>query len=303
MTKRTNKFYSIIFSIFFVAFTSCTFANQNLNSVAAVVNKQIIMQSELDAAMASAKQQLAASANPNALSDTQLRKMVLQQLIDEKLQMQLAKQAKITVTDAEVSQTIARIAKGNGLTVAQLQAKIQEQGMSYSAYRKMIHKQLLIHHVQQSAVANKIDAITPADLQKAKAMYQAQMGAQQQFHVIDIVSSSKQKAEKIMVELKNGAKLNTVAPNSTSDLGWQTANTLPEIFLQQLKTMQPNDIAGPIQAPNGYHVIVLKNMRGQSAHIPKMQLQNMAYQMQFQKAVKQWLAHLRKTAYIEIMNQ
>lgn len=284
-------------------FTSCAFANQNLNSVAAVVNKQIIMQSELDAAMASAKQQLAASANPNALSNTQLRKMVLQQLIDEKLQMQLAKQANISVSDAEVSQTIARIAKGNGLTVAQLQAKIQEQGMSYSAYRKMIHKQLLIHHVQQGAVASKIGPITPSDLQKAKAMYQSQMGAQQQFHVIDIVSTSKQNAEKIMVELKNGSKLNTVAPNKTSDLGWQTANTLPAIFLQQLKTMQPNDIAGPIQAPNGFHVIILKNMRGQSTHIPKMQLQNMAYQMQFQKAVKKWLAHLRKTAYIEIMNQ
>lgn len=302
MTKRTHAFFALFFSVFLIAFTQCAMADQSLNAVAAVVNNEIITQSELNNAVASAKQQLAASANPNALSDTQLRKMVLQQLIDEKLQLELAQRAKVTVTDAEVTQTIQHIAQGNGMTVTQLKDKLQQEGMSYSAYRKMIHKQLLVHHVQQGAVAHDVGEVTAQDKQKALAMYQSQMSMQQQqYHVIDILANTKQDAEQIMLQLKKGADIKTVAPNNTTDLGWQTSNTLPTLFLQQLSTMQKGDIAGPIQAPNGYHVIVLMGVHGQANNAPSdSQLQNIAYQMKFQQAVKKWLKSLRKTAYIKI---
>src|SRR3990167_3321266 len=119
----------------------------------------------------------------------------------------------------------------------------------------MIHKQILLHEVQQKAVAEKVGSVTQADLQKASAMYQSQVGAQKQYHIIDIVVPTKQQAQQIMMQLKNGTAIDKVAPKETTDLGWQTQNTLPTLFLQQLSSMKQDDIAGPIQAPNGYHVI------------------------------------------------
>lgn len=298
----------LIFSLLFAGFVASTLLStpafaeaQSLNGVVAIVNNSVITQTEFNTALDAAKHQLAASQTPNAIDDSKLKKMVLQQLIDEKLQLELAERAKLTVTDAQVTAAIKHIADGNHLTVAQLQQALQQQGMSYPAYRKMIHKQLLLHQVQEGAVASQIH-ISDADLQDARAQLKAQMGAQQQaYHVIDIVEPTKEAAQKIAVELKDGKKLNDIAPKNATDLGWQTANTLPTLFVNQISKMQTGDIAGPIEAPNGFHVLQLIGVHGPSSTPPtKQQLQNIAYQIQSQKAVAKWMKEVRKTAYIKI---
>ena len=66
--------------------------------------------------------------------------------------------------------------------------------------------------------------------------------------------------------------------------------------------MQKGDIAGPISAPNGFHVIQLVNVRGQTLPAPSQkELQNIAYQIKFQKEVKAWLKQLRKSAYVKVV--
>lgn len=306
MTKRTNVIFSLVFSM---VFTCCAIADTNiptpspstehLDAVAAVVNNQIITQSELNRAIVSAKQQIAGNPNSNAISDTQLRKMVLDQLIDEKLQLELAKRANITVSEADVTKAIQHIADGNGLSIVQLKEKLQQEGMNYMAYRKLIHKQLIIHQVEQNAVGSSLN-LTEEDKQAALTEYQSEMNAQQQFHIIDILADTKNDAEKIIAQLRKGADIDSVAPNQTSDLGWRSAGALPSLFLQQLTNMKPGDIAGPIQAPNGFHVIKLVAMHGETNQPTQQQLQNMAYQMKFQKAVATWVKKLRETAYIKI---
>lgn len=297
MTKRFFSFSALIFSLLCMPYA---IASQPLNSVVAVVNSDVITQSELNHGIASAQQQLAASPNPSAINKMQLRKMVLQQLIDDKLVLELAKQANITVTEHQVSQAIQHIAAGNQMTVAQLQAALKQQNANWAAYRKMIHKQLVIHQVQQHAVGAHVQ-ITAQDKQKARAEYQSAMQTQQQFHVIDIVADTKKDAQQILAQLHKGANINTVAPKSTTDLGWQTAQTLPTIFVQPITTMKAGDLAGPIQAPNGFHIIQLAAVRGQATTAPsKAQLQNMAYEIALQRAVKKWIVQLRKTAYIKI---
>ena len=272
-------------------------ATQNLNSVAAIVNNEVITQSDFNKAMVTAKQQLVASQNPNAISNSKLRTMVLNQLIDEKLIMQLAKHANLTVSDAQVTKAITEIATANHLTIAQLKTQLVAHNTNYADYRKLIHKQILVHQIEQSAIADKIH-ITPQDIKNAQIAYQSQPSGFQSFHVIDILSNTKQAAEAIMVALKKDGHI-----QNATDLGWQTAATLPTIFIDQIAHMQPGDIAGPIQAPNGFHVIKLIGIRGGTLTTPTQpQLQNLAYQMQSQKAVQKWLKTLRKTAYIQIIN-
>lgn len=295
-----KKIVYVIFSIFVLLAMPCTFAAvETLNSVVAVVNQDVITQAELNTALVQAKQQLALSPNPNAYSDAALRQMVLQQVIDQKLQLELAKNAKMSISEEQVNQAIAHIAKQNKLSVSELKDKLAQQNVKFSAYKKLIHDQLLVHQVQQSAVAGKVH-VTDADLEAAKTMYASQMNTQQTFHVIDILADTQAAAEKIAAQLKNGADIDKAAPNQSTDLGWRTSATLPALFLDQLKNMKTGDISAPIQAPNGYHILKLLGTQGSSAAAPtKQQLQNIAYQMQFQKAVEKWMQEVRKTAYVK----
>ena len=292
---------TVIFSIFVLCAASCTFAaGETLNSVVAIVNQDVVTQSELNAAVAQAQEQLAAAGNPTNISDDQLRTMALQQLIDQKLQLELAKQAKISVTNAQVNQAISHIAEQNHFSVTELKNQLAQRGVQFSTYHQLIHDQLLIHLLQQKAVASKIH-ITQTDIDSARKLYQSQINAQQEFHIIDIRTDTLDSANQIVAQLKKGEAIETAAANQSHDMGWQTAATLPALFLNQLQTMKAGDISEPIQAPNGYHILKLVESRGQSITPTKTQLQNIAYQMQFQKAVASWLKELRETAYIKIM--
>lgn len=293
--------FTVVFGIFVLLVAPVSLADvESLNSVVAVVNKDIITQAELNAGEAQAKQQLAASTNPNALSDTKIRQMVLKQLIDQKLQSEMAKNANLNISDAQVNQAIQHIAKQNNLSVSGMKDKLRQQGVKFSAYKKLIHDQLLVHQVQQSAVGAKVH-VTDADIQAARQAYQSEMASSQQaFHLIDIVAKTQDEAAKIAAQLKSGVSIDKAAPDQSNDLGWRTAATLPSLFLNQLKNMQTGDISAPIEAPNGYHILKLVGTQGQSGEPTKEQLQNIAYQMQFQKAVEKWMQEIRKTAYIKI---
>ena len=114
------------FALFFGVFFSAGVLAQNLNSVVAVVNDTVITQSELNNAVAKAKQQMAASRNPKAIDDGKLQKIVLQQLIDEKIVLELAKRAKMTITDKQVNDAIQHIADDNHISVTQLKQALAQ---------------------------------------------------------------------------------------------------------------------------------------------------------------------------------
>src|SRR3989344_4858354 len=103
--------------------------HQTLNSVVAIVNNDVITQDAFDVALAQAKIQFAA--DKEALDETRLKQMVMQQLINQKLQLQIAERAHITVSDKKVSQAIASIAIASHLTVAQLKTKLAKEKISY----------------------------------------------------------------------------------------------------------------------------------------------------------------------------
>ncbi|HLD84703.1 MAG TPA: SurA N-terminal domain-containing protein, partial [Coxiellaceae bacterium] len=263
------KISRYLLSAIICLFTSAAFSSnlptpapthETLNSVVAIVNNEVITQDAFDAALARAKIQFAA--NQEALDETRLKQMVMQQLINQTLQLQIAERAHITVSDKKVSQAIASIAIASHLTVAQLKTKLAKEKISYDDYRKVIHQQLLMHAVQQSAIGNQARP-SQADIDKVTADYHAQFNQQKQFHVIDILLPTKTQAEKITLQLKQGGDVNKISPDELSDLGWQNGNQLPAVFLTQLQQMKTGDVVGPIQAPNGFHVLKLLGVRGQ----------------------------------------
>lgn len=276
-----------------------TTSTENLNRVVATVNNDVITQDEFNAALTQASQQLAASANPNAMDPDKLKEMVLQQLIDQKLQLELAAQANLTVTNAEVSQAISRIAEGYHFTPSQLKEKLAQEGMSYDAYQKLIHKQLLVHKVQESAIGAGV-TVTDQDIQTVRTQYQAHMNAQRAFHIIDAVCPDEKTATQVIKELQQGKNSKNIREATVKDLGWKTGNDLPNVFLATVSSMKPGDISKPIQAPNGLHVLQLVAVKGNDSAISEAQLRNYAYQMKFQQAVEKWLKTVRKTAYIKI---
>lgn len=307
----------IVIAIFAWVFSMAVFAEtQMLDKVVAVVNSEVITQQQLNQAMSVITAQYQQAGQPVPDKAT-LRKNALDGLIAESLQLQVAKKNNIKITDAQLNQAIAEIAQRNHLSVDQLKAELQKQGMSYSQYQAQIRKQMLISTLQQQALGGQIH-VTDAEINEVikKAGSAAQGGTR--YHVVDISLTVKDDApeatwkaysnlaNQLYAQLQqktDRATLQKRFPNlQTQDLGWRELSGFPDVFVASLKSLQANHYSKPIKTGNGYHILYLQEIQQPGQALSREQARQIAFQMQLQKALAKWIDELRAQSYVKIMN-
>lgn len=255
-----------------------------LDKVVAVVNENVITQSELDEQVAVLRQQLIAK-NMQLPSDEMLAKQVLQHLIDVDLQLQLAKRNDITVDSTELDDAIAKIAADNHLTLTALREALEKQGLKFDAYRENIRKEMLISHLQQKAVGKDI-VVSSQQIEDYLKTALHNEKTQQLFHVQNIVipvveeptpeqlKKALNKANLLLTKIKRGEDFSRIAIAESSDeyaleggdLGERHLAELPEIFANQVVDMKVGDVAGPIRTGNGFQLIKLVAINDKKEH-------------------------------------
>ncbi|MHB1948944.1 MAG: SurA N-terminal domain-containing protein [Gammaproteobacteria bacterium] len=317
--------YSIPFALaILISFgTNCVFAAksaESLDRIVAVVNDTVITQSELSESMQTIKKQLQSS-NVSLPPQTAFRKQVLEQLINKKLQMQLAEQMGVNITDTDVDKAIAMIAENNKLPIKELYEKVAESGMNLKDYRKQIHDELLLQQVQQQAVASKIN-ITPQEVNDYMHSKAWQAYNTKEYHLEDIlialpetptpqeVAAAKKRAETLIAKIKSGLDFKEAAVAESGetnalqggDLGWRKLPEIPSAFATGLVNLQVHDLLGPIQTPNGYHILRLEGVRSLSEHTTlaqqRDQVQRLIFQRKFEDGLQSWTTKIRSEAFI-----
>lgn len=254
---------------------------QPLDKVVAIVNDDVITASELNAQVEVQKQQITAKhiALP---ADQILRKQVLQHLIDVDLELQLAKKNGLTVDDTDLNQAIEKIADSNHLSLTQMREELEKQGLEWESYRENIRKEILISQVQQKAVGQDI-VVSSQQVEDYLKTYEHETKLQQAtYHLQNIViplpeepttvqlNKAKQKAQDLLSKIKQGEDFSRMAIAESSgeyaleggDLGERHLAELPDIFVKPVSQMQVGEVYGPIRAGNGFQIIKLISMGG-----------------------------------------
>ena len=312
----------IIFLALLLTTLSVNAAPESLDRVAAVVNDQVITRSELLRNVDLIQKQLLAAKTPLPAPEV-LQKQVLQHLIDVEVQLQTAKQAGLDIDETKLNEAIRDIAKKNNISMSDMRQQIEQQGLSYDEYRNNVKKEMIINELQQKALGPKI---TVNDEQVANFIKSAQMEkiTPREFHLQNIlipltetpspqeVAATRQLAEKLVKELKRGGNFSqaTVAHSAGNtalqggDLGWRALAALPDIFAKQVVTMKAGEIAGPLQTPNGFHIIKLIAVHAdKTAPVTDQQARQALYGKHFEQAVQNWLQTLRGKAFIKITGE
>lgn len=295
---------------------------ESLDRIIAVVDDSAITQSELNQAMASAKHQLMGSGTPIPAQDV-LRKQVLDQLINRKLQFELAERGGVKIADADVDKAIGTVAAGHKVTVDELYQKITAQGLNIKNYRKEIHDELVLNAVQQQAVGGKI-TVTPEEVNALMRSKSWQNYNEKEYHLEDIlialpenptpqqITETKKRAQELFAKLRKGLDFQSAAAAESGgsnalqggDLGWRKMQEVPSAFASELMNVKANDVFGPIQTSNGFHLVRLMGVRdiaGQpKADLTKQQAQRVVFQRKFEEAVQAWLSKTRAEAFINL---
>lgn len=258
---------------------------QQLDRVVAIVDNDVIMQSQLDQRMAVIEQDLAKRGGPQPPRDV-LQKQVLDRLILDNLQLQMGERTGIRVTDEELNDAIGTIAQRNNMSVAQFRAALAHDGLSYEETRNQVRDQIIVSRVRQRRVADRIQVSE----QEVKNFLASDLGKAQlseEYHLANItipvpqnansqqIQQAAQQAQDTYQQIKQGADFGQLALARSAadnaldrgDMGWRQAAQLPPPFDRLLASMQPGDITQPVRAPGGFIIVKLVETRGNSAEV------------------------------------
>ena len=258
------------------------FAAQQLDSIVAIVNDDIVLQSDLSFRLVQVKQQLTNDSTA-APDEVALTSQVLDQLIIENLQLQLASKRGVRIADASLDLAIERIAKNNQLSPTELEQAVADGGETMVQFRAKIRQELTINEIQAASVNRRI-RISEHEIDRYLSSNKGQKLADTEYEIGHILinlsaqpdaqelAKAQQKLDIINSALEQGAEFESIAATYSDalnalkggNLGWRKGSQLPELFAEPVKTMAAGEVSSPIRNGSGFHIIMLINTRGVS---------------------------------------
>jgi len=257
-------------------------SKQPLDRIVAVAEDDVILQSELDRAVASVLAQY--QKNPQQLPPRDvLERQVLESLIMLRLQVARAKDTGIRISDADVDQAAQRVAANNKIELSQLRASLTRDGMSYDDFRKSLREQLTVQHMQQRVVQGQAN-VSDAEVDILLASNSLKSGEVHLQHILVAtpngadaaqIQSAHDKAEKVKKEIDGGMDFTAAAIRYSSgqdalqggDLGWRRYDEVPEAFAELVEGMQPGQVSQPLRGPSGFHIVKLIDRRADGKQV------------------------------------
>jgi peptidyl-prolyl cis-trans isomerase SurA len=249
---------------------------QPLDRIVAVVEEDVILESELDQAVASVQQQYAQ--HPEQLPPIDvLRRQVLDRLVLMKLQLQRADEQGVHVSDQDVDQAVAGVAQQNKLTPDQLRQAVEQSGQSFAAFRQQLHDQLVVQRLHQSVVHDSV-SVTDSEVDNMLNSPTYKAGEVHLAHIeISIpsgasasdIQAAAAKAKAAIDAIKGGMDFNAAAIRYSDgtdaldggDLGWRRMDEIPPAFVDTIASMKPGDVSPALRGPTGFHILKLIGQR------------------------------------------
>lgn len=254
-----------------------------IDRIVAVVDREVITYSELQDRIKIVLGQLEKQGAKRPPQDV-LEKQVLERLIADRLQLQLAAQTGLRVDDNQLDKTVERIAEQNKLSVGEFRDALEKDGISFRKFREDIRNEIILARLREREVENRIN-VTEAEIDNLLTTQASRNELQDEFEISHILvrtpeesapeelQKMRSKAEEAMKRLEAGEDFAQVsarfsdAPNALEGgkLGWKTDSQIPKLFVDALKPLQPGQVTQIIRSPNGFHILKLNNKRGASS--------------------------------------
>ena len=251
-----------------------------LDRVVAIVDNDVIMQSQLDRRLAEVQQNLASRSGEQPPRDA-LAPQVLERLIVENLQLQIGERSGIRIADEELNQALATIAQRNSLTLDQFRAALARDGLSYDEAREQVRRELIISRVRQRRVAERIQ-VSEQEVQNFLASDLGKLQLSEEFRLANIliplsegaspqaIQEAERQAREIHAQLQRGADFARLAAARSAsenaleggEIGWRKAAQLPPPFDGMIGALSVGEVSEPVRTPAGFIMLKLLDKRG-----------------------------------------
>ncbi len=285
--RRCRVSYPALILAFGVLFSASVSAQGNqaqparqvvVDSIAAIVNSDVITKGELNERVTLVEAQLKKQ-NIALPPRAEFQKQVLEHMIVERAQLQLAKDMGLRVDDTQLDRTIALMAEQNHMSLAQFKRQTEQNGTPFEKLREKVREEITMSRLRDREVVNKIQ-INDAEVDNLIGTdSQLQMPEQLRLgHILvripenaspEQIAEKRARAEKVLDILKSGGDFQQTAASysdadeglSGGDIGWRSTDRLPKPFVDALAGVKPGNMTGIIKSPNGFHILKVLDRR------------------------------------------
>ncbi len=253
---------------------------QTIDRVVALVDSDVVLASELVRRTKSVMEQLK-NRDQKMPEVAQLTQQVLDRLILESLQLQMAKRVGVRVNDAELDATIGRVAEESKMNVDQFRKKVVNDGTPWAIFREDIRNEIMISRVRGGHVSRRVK-ISDKEIDNLMIQINQEGLNRTQYllgHILlalpesaspEHIARVREEASKMIAELRNGANFEQYAVAYSAgqnalnggELGWRSLTQLPSLFAGNVKNMKVGDISDPLRSGSGLHILYLKDSKG-----------------------------------------
>lgn len=254
-----------------------------VDRIVAVVNDEVITQNDLNERVNLVMRQLQRQGGQLPSADT-VSRQILERMVNDLVQLQLAKENGIKVDDATLDRTIERIAQENNLALPAFRAALERDGIRYARFREDIRAELLLARLREREIDNSV-VVTDAEVETELVRLAREATGDSEYnlaHVLVVVApqSNSQQIEQrrrralaALSDLRRGVPFAQVAATYSDapdalqggNLGWRPSGRLPQVFLGAIAKLQPGEVSDIVRSANGFHIVKLNDKRGRAA--------------------------------------
>ena len=239
-----------------------------LDRVAIIVDDGVIMESQIDSGLANIILRYEEQNIPKPNQDD-LKEQVIESLIVEELQLQMANRAGVRISDSELNESVIRIANNNQMELQEFINYLESNGDSYEELRENVRKQMIIQRVQRGRVGSEI-GITEKEFQAFLATDESLVSLEPELLIKQILVKNLNQANKVVLRIENGEDFSDIAKDisissNASDGGtmqWRKAVDMPKLFSDALSKKDVGYITNPLESGAGYHILKLVDKKG-----------------------------------------
>lgn len=274
------NFLFILISLSFSLISSGKSENniKKLDRIVAIVDQEVITEKELEEKLITVINTLK-NQKVDLPPENILKKQVIERMIINSLQIQLASETGIKVSDNQIDKTINRIAEKNKLNITDFKKMIEKDGTSFYKFKESIKNEIVISQLKEREIDSKI-LITDGEIDNYLSAQKNE--SSEEFEVAHILikipeDASPEKLEKIKNKAEDAAKsiqngksffqVSATFSDASNALegglmGIKKSNELPTLFLDALKKLDVGKISPILRSPSGFHILKLISRKG-----------------------------------------
>ncbi len=255
--------------------------------IVAVVNSEPITNNEVQTELQRVVQQLEQQRRPSG-DRKALARQVLESLVNQKVQLQLARETGVRADEVAVDQALQNVARQNQMEVAELQRRLAADGIAISQVRAQLRDQIMLTRLRERDVEPRVRV---SDLEVDQYLREQQSSSDPASTEINLaqilvsvpdaataeqIAAFQAKAQRALERARAGEDFVALvrelsdAPDRASggQLGLRTANRYPPLFIEATQGLAPGDLSAVVRSGAGFHV--LKVIEKKSAGMPSM---------------------------------